>query len=172
MQIQPLNEELAKSMSFDGDKGALVAQVTPDSAAMAAGIKSGDVIKSVDGKDVESIKDLTRMISTMKPGTTAKIGLWRDGKDMTVMAKIRGDQKEEARHRQGQRRRHATASRSTRRPSRCPTACRWRRSPEEMREGMKLDDSVKGAAIAAVEPGSPADDDRPQAGRHPAAGRP
>ena len=156
VQIQPLNEELAKSMSFDGDKGALVAQVTPDSAAMAAGIKSGDVIKSVDGKNVESIKDLTRMISAMKPGTTAKIGLWRDGKDMTVMAKIRGD-KEEG----GIVKASADATDGKQADKKAePLSYGVSLAPisKEMRQGMKLDDSVKGAAIAAVEPGSPADE--------------
>ena len=53
------------------------------------------MIKSVDGKDVASIRDLTRMISAVKPGTSVKLGVWRDGKDMTVSAKI-GDQKDEA----------------------------------------------------------------------------
>ena len=50
---------------------------------------------SVDGKQVDGIKDLTRMISAMKPGTSVKLGVWRDGKDMTVTAKV-GDQKEES----------------------------------------------------------------------------
>ncbi|GEP59400.1 Do family serine endopeptidase [Reyranella soli] len=156
VQIQPLNEELVKSMSLDGDKGALVAQVTPDSAAMAAGIKSGDVIKSVDGKDVESIKDLTRMISTMKPGTTAKIGLWRDGKDMTVMAKIRGDKEEGGIVKASA---DDTDGKQVDKKAE-PLSYGVSLAPisKEMRQGMKLDDSVKGAAIAAVEPGSPADE--------------
>jgi len=156
VQIQPLNEELAKSMSLDGDKGALVAQVTPESAAMVAGIKAGDVIKSVDGKDVESIRDLTRMISTMKPGTNAKIGLWRDGKDMTVMAKIRGDKEEGGIVKASA---DATDGKQADRKAE-PLSYGVSLAPisNEMRQGMKLDDSVKGAAIAAVEPGSPADD--------------
>src|SRR5216683_3346243 len=91
VQIQPVTEELAQSMSLGSEKGALVAQVQPDSPALAAGIKSGDVIKSVDGKNIETIRDLTRMISAVKPGTSVKLGLWRDGKDMTVTAKV-GDQ--------------------------------------------------------------------------------
>jgi serine protease Do len=156
VQIQSLNDELAKSMSLDGDKGALVAQVTPDSAAMAAGIKAGDVIKSVDGKDVESIKDLTRMISTMKPGTTAKIGLWRDGKDMTVMAKIRGD-KEEG----GVVKASADGTDGKQADKKAePLSYGVSLAPisKEMRQGMKLDDSVKGAVIAEVQPGSPADE--------------
>src|SRR4029077_15574166 len=95
VQIQPVTEELAKSMTLDSEKGALVAEVTPDSPALAAGIKSGDVIKSVDGKNVESIRDLTRMISAVKPGTSVKLGVWRDARDMSMSAKM-GDKKDEA----------------------------------------------------------------------------
>ncbi len=123
VQIQPVTDEIAQSMALGSDKGALVAQVQPDSPALAAGIQSGDVIKSVDGKDVATIKDLTRMISATKPGTSVKLGVWRDGKDMTVTAKV-GDQKDDS----GVIK--ASADQGTpRRPSRCPTACRWRRSP-------------------------------------------
>src|SRR5262249_45499018 len=95
VQIQPMSEELAKSMSLDGEKGALVAQVSPDSPALAAGLKAGDVIKSVDGKEVATVRDLTRTISATKPGTSVKLGVWRDGKDMTLSGKI-GDHEDEA----------------------------------------------------------------------------
>jgi serine protease Do len=157
VQIQPLNEELAKSMSFDGEKGALVAQVTPDSAAMAAGIKSGDVIKSVDGKNVETIKDLTRMISSMKPGTSAKIGLWRDGKDVTVIAKIGGDQKDAAKVIKASADK-ADGKQADKKAEPLSYGVSLAPLSKEAREGMKLDDSVKGALIASVEAGSPADD--------------
>ncbi|HLM15908.1 MAG TPA: Do family serine endopeptidase [Reyranella sp.] len=157
VQIQPLNEELAKSMSLDSEKGALVAQVSPDSAAMAAGILSGDVIKSVDGKNVDTIKDLTRMISSMKPGTSVKLGVWRDGKDMTVSAKIGGDQKEEAKAVK------ASADKSDGKQADKkaePMSYGVSLAPisKEARQGLKLDDSVKGALIASIEAGSPADD--------------
>ena len=157
VQIQPLNEELAKSMSLDSEKGALVAQVSPDSAALAAGIQAGDVIKSVDGKNVDTIKDLTRTISGMKPGTSTKLGVWRDGKDMTVTAKVGGDQKDEAKAVK------ASADKSDGKQADKkaePMSYGVSLAPisKEAREGLKLDDSVKGALIAAVEPGSPADD--------------
>src|ERR1044072_7989049 len=157
VQIQPLNGELAKSMSFDGEKGALVAQVTPDSAAMAAGIKSGDVIKSVDGKDVETIKDLTRMISSMKPGTSAKIGLWRDGKEVTVIAKSAGDQKDAARVIKASADK-ADGKQADKKAEPLSYGVSLAPVSKEAGEGMKLDDSVKGALIASVEAGSPADD--------------
>ena len=159
VQIQPVTEELAQSMSLGSDKGALVAQVQPDSPALAAGIKSGDVIKSVDGKNVETIRDLTRMISAMKPGSSAKLGVWRDGKDMTLTAKV-GDQKEEAAVVKANAEQPADAKKAE------PMSYGVSLAPisKEARQELKLDDSVKGAIVAAVEPGSPADDQGLKAG--------
>ena len=158
VQIQPVTEELAQSMSLGSEKGALVAQVQPDSPALAAGIKSGDVIKSVDGKNVETIRDLTRMISAVKPGTSVKIDLWREGKDMSVTAKV-GDQKEEG----------AVVKAKADQPDAKkaePMSYGVSLAPisPEARQELKLDDSIKGAVVAAVEPGSPADDQGLKAG--------
>jgi serine protease Do len=158
VQIQPVTEELAQSMSLGSEKGALVAQVQPDSPALAAGIRSGDVIKSVDGKSVDSIRDLTRMISAVKPGTSVKLDLWRDGKDMSVTAKV-GDQKEEG----------AVVKAKADQPDAKkaePMSYGVSLAPisPEARQELKLDDSIKGAVVAAVEPGSPADDQGLKAG--------
>ena len=158
VQIQPVTEELAQSMSLGSEKGALVAQVQPDSPALSAGIKSGDVIKSVDGKNVETIRDLTRMISAVKPGTSVKIDLWREGKDMSVTAKV-GDQKEEG----------AVVKAKADQPDAKkaePMSYGVSLAPisPEARQELKLDDSIKGAVVAAVEPGSPADDQGLKAG--------
>jgi serine protease Do len=160
VQIQPVTKELAESLSFKGDKGALVAMVQPDSPALAAGIKSGDVIVSVDGKNVDGIKELTRMISAMKPGTSAKLGVWRDGKDMTVTAKV-GDQKEES---------AIIKAKADGKPAEAakpePMSYGVSLAPisPEARQQMKLDAEVKGVLVAAVEPGSPADDQGLKAG--------
>ena len=151
VQIQPVTEELAQSMSLGDEKGALVAQVTPDSAAMAAGVQAGDVIKSVDGKSVDTIKDLTRTISSLKPGTAAKIGLLRDGKEMTLTAKIGGDKDAAA----------VVKASADGKPAKAePMAYGVSLAPisKEARQELKLDDSIKGALIASVEQGSPADD--------------
>jgi serine protease Do len=159
VQIQPVTTELAQSMALDSEKGALVAQVQPDSPALAAGIKSGDVIKSVDGKNVESIRDLTRMISAIKPGTSVKLGVWRDGKEMSVNAKV-GDQKEEAAVVKTNADQPADAKKAE------PMSYGVSLAPisPEARQELKLDDSIKGAVVAAVEPGSPADDQGLKAG--------
>ena len=158
VQIQPVTEELAQSMSLGSEKGALVAQVQPDSPALAAGIMSGDVIKSVDSKSIDSIRDLTRTISGIKPGTSVKLGVWRDGKDMTLTAKV-GDQKEEG----------AVVKAKADQPDAKkaePMSYGVSLAPisPEARQELKLDDSIKGVVVAAVEPGSPADDQGLKAG--------
>src|SRR5271170_777899 len=88
VQIQPVTDEIASSLSLGSASGALVAQVEPDSSALKAGIQSGDVIRSVDGKSIDTVRDLTRTIGAAEPGSTVKIALVRDGKDMTVQAKL------------------------------------------------------------------------------------
>lgn len=160
VQIQPVTKEIAESLSLKSEKGALVAMVQPDSPALAAGIKSGDVIMSVDGKAVDSIKELTRTISSMKPGTSVKLGFWRDGKDMTATAKV-GDQKEDSAIIKAKA---DGKSGEAAKPE--PMAYGVSLAPisPEARQQMKLDADVKGVLVAAVEPGSPADDQGLKAG--------
>jgi serine protease Do len=157
VQIQPMTEELAKSMSLEGEKGALIAQVSPDSPALAAGLKAGDVIKSVDGKEVATVRDLTRTISATKPGTSVKLGVWRDGKDMTLTAKV-GDQKDEGAVVK------ASADKADKKAEPLSYGLSLAPLSDEARQELKLKDSVKGAVIASVEPGSPADEQGLKAG--------
>jgi serine protease Do len=84
VQIQPVTPEIADSMGLKKATGALVAEPQANSPAVKAGIKSGDVITSVDGTQVHDARELARRIGTMSPGTTVKLGLIREGKEKTV----------------------------------------------------------------------------------------
>ena len=158
VQIQPVTKEIAESLSLKADKGALVAMVSPDSPALAAGVKSGDVILSVDGKNVEGIKELTRTISAMKPGSSVKLGVWRDGKDMSLTAKV-GDQKDDS---------AIVKAKADGKPAEAakPAAYGVSLAPlsPEARKQLGLDGEMKGVVIAQVEAGSPADDQGLKAG--------
>lgn len=79
-----LTSDIAKAFDLDVQKGAFVSEVIDDSAAKDAGIKSGDVIISMDGKPVDSFAELRAKIATTGAGRTVKLGLIRDGKEMTV----------------------------------------------------------------------------------------
>jgi serine protease Do len=84
VQIQPVTPEIADSLGLKKSAGALVSEPQHDSPAAKAGIQSGDVIISVDGTPVHDARELARRIGTMNPGTTVKLGLFRDGQEKTV----------------------------------------------------------------------------------------
>jgi serine protease Do len=84
VQIQPVTEEIASALGRDNEEGALVAEVMPESPAAKAGLHAGDLILSVDGKRVNEVKDLQRMVAEIRPGTQVGIAVQRDGAETAV----------------------------------------------------------------------------------------
>jgi serine protease Do len=84
VQIQPVTADIADSLGLKDPHGALVAEPQKDSPAAKAGIKSGDVIVSLDGRPIPDARTLARRISAMAPGTAVKIGVFRDGKEQQL----------------------------------------------------------------------------------------
>ncbi|HEX7251371.1 MAG TPA: Do family serine endopeptidase [Thermoanaerobaculia bacterium] len=79
VQVQAMDEDLAKSFGLKDEHGALVSDVTSDSPAAKAGLKAGDVIVSADGKSIADGDALTHIVSSKAPGATMEIGVIRDG---------------------------------------------------------------------------------------------
>ena len=77
--VQEINQSLAKSFGLSSPRGALVSAVEPKGPAAKAGIKAGDVILQVNDEPVEDSTDLPSEIANLKPGTQAKLQIWRDG---------------------------------------------------------------------------------------------
>jgi serine protease Do len=157
VQIQPVTDEIASSLSLGSSAGALVAQVEPNSAALKAGVQSGDVIRKVDGKDIATVRDLTRTIAGVTPGNTVKLGLVRDGKEMTVDAKL-GDYSKPVKQAK------ADDEQKTEKMSGGSFGFSLAPISPEARQQLGLKDGVKGALIATVESGSPADEQGLRAG--------
>ena len=86
--IQDLNQSLADSFGLKRPDGALVASVTPDSAAAAAGLKSGDVITAVNGKAVVRSGELSSLIGMSAPGEKVELKVWRDHASRELTAKL------------------------------------------------------------------------------------
>jgi serine protease Do len=92
--VQDLNQSLADSFGLKRVDGALVSNVAPDSAAAAAGLKSGDVITDVNGEPVLRSGSLSSLIGMAAPGERVKLKVWRDGSEHVVEAKLGGVDKE------------------------------------------------------------------------------
>lgn len=86
--IQPLTKELAEAMGVPRQKGALVGSAQPNTPAANAGIKSGDVIVSVNGEPIADSRELTRRIAGIKPGSKVEIGYIRDGQERTATVEL------------------------------------------------------------------------------------
>ncbi|MEW6119727.1 MAG: DegQ family serine endoprotease [Pseudomonadota bacterium] len=77
--IQEVTADLAESFGLDRPRGALVAQVQPDTPAASAGLQPADVILEFNGRPVENSGDLPRMVGMAKPGTNTPLTVWRKG---------------------------------------------------------------------------------------------
>ncbi len=86
--IQALDQTLAQSFGLADANGALVGSVEKDSPAAKAGLKTGDVIRKIDGEAMADSTDVTSRIGNMAPGTTTKIEVWRDGKPVEIAATV------------------------------------------------------------------------------------
>lgn len=88
VRIQTVTKELAEAMGVDDAKGALVAAVVEGSPAEKAGFKDGDLILKYDGKNVEEMLDLPKMVAETTVNKTVEIEYLRSGKKKSVDVKI------------------------------------------------------------------------------------
>lgn len=85
---QDVTADLTEAMNLSVSRGAFVNEVLPDSAAEKAGLKSGDVIVSMNGNRISSFLELRAKVGTLGAGREAKLGILRDGKERTVTVKL------------------------------------------------------------------------------------
>lgn len=87
--IQPVTKEIAQSLGIEEGQGVIVNSVNENSPAYKAGVKPGDIIISFDGKDVNKMNLLPRIVGAIKPGSTVKMVILRNGnkKELSVMVR-------------------------------------------------------------------------------------
>lgn len=86
--VQDLTPEIASALEIDRFRGAVVAALEPDSPALRAGLKPGDIITGVDGRAVNSANDLRSRVGLLPPGTRIELEVLRDGKTRRLKARI------------------------------------------------------------------------------------
>jgi serine protease Do len=144
IQISDVTPDNARFFQMKKAEGALVSDVQPDTPGAKAGLKTGDVITELDGKPVTDAGQLQMVVEQKQPGETIHLQVMRDNKPMSVAVTLEtlgGDKGTE------------TASGEHK--------GRWGLgladlTPDE-RAQLQLQNSVHGAVVENVKPGSPAD---------------
>ena len=88
VRIQPVTDDVADSLGLTSAKGALVAGVIKGGPVDDGSIKAGDVILKFDGKPVNEMRDLPRVVAESPVGKEVDVVVLRDGKEQTVKVKL------------------------------------------------------------------------------------
>ncbi len=150
VEAQAVSPGIAKAMNLPSvtgeDRGALVASVQPDSPASHSDLQPGDVIRAVNGDKVANPRDLAREVAMVSPGSSAKLDVVRDGSSRTVdvtVGTMPGTQ---------------TASNGGGQGGQPGIGLALAPITPDVRQQLDLPDGARGAVVAQVRPGSPADD--------------
>ena len=152
VNIQNITDDLAASLNLKSTKGALVSEVMQGSPAEKAGIKRGDVIAACDGKEIADSHELAAFVAGLPVGRKVLLRVIRDGKETTFGVAIASLNAHEA---------------APQKADEAPSPGKWGLqlkdlTPEAAREaGLKPD---QGVVVAAVRPGSPAEEGDVHAG--------
>jgi len=87
--IQKVTPELAESFGLREDKGALVTEVIKGSPAESAGIKQGDIILEFEGKKINNISELPRIVAKTEVGKKVEIKIFRNYKEISLFVIIK-----------------------------------------------------------------------------------
>src|SRR5580700_3437269 len=145
--ISDVTPENAKFFDVNDANGAIVTQVEPDSPAAKGGLKVGDVITELDGKKVSDAGELQVEVGQKPPGTTIKLEVLRDGKNVNVPVTLEAmgsrDQEGTEVGEAGHGKMHWGVGLSDLTP--------------DLRQQLQAPGEVHGAVIEQVQPGSSAD---------------
>jgi serine protease Do len=148
ISMNDVTPENASFFNLPDATGAIVSQVTADSPAGHAGLKSGDVLRKLNGTEIVNGGALQVAVSQVSPGTTISLGILRDGKPETVSVKV------------GEFHGNTEVAENSDTPA--GHAGKLGVSVDnltpDVRQQLNIPSQVNGAAVASVKPGSPAED--------------
>ena len=150
--VQEVGQEFADSFRLDTPGGALVSSVERGGPAERAGLKSGDVIRSINGQAIVSSGDLSSTVSLSKPGERVALDVWRDGKLVRIDATL-GDASEKGKRGLPEE----LASSGPDKGAKLGLVLRplepIERRQSGIASGLLIEDAQGAAAIAGIEPG-------------------
>ena len=147
VRIQTVTEELAESLGLDKARGALVAAVTEKGPAEKAKVEVGDVILEFDGKPIDDMHSLPRIVAETPIGRKAPLVVWRKGKKVTLSTEL-GEYPEDE---------QVAAAPENGKPGAPATkqvvalGISMAQITPELRQTFKLDEDAKGVVVTDVE---------------------
>lgn len=88
VRIQTVTDDLAEGLGLEDTKGALVAGIQEGGPAVGSGLEAGDVIVKFDGKPVDKMRDLPRIVADTEVGKAVDVLVLRDGKEETYQVTL------------------------------------------------------------------------------------
>ncbi|EAQ28932.1 trypsin-like serine protease [Erythrobacter sp. NAP1] len=88
VSLEPINDDLADSLGLERNRGEIVQIVTDDSPASRAGLRPGDVIVGVNGREVTSEQSVSFIVANIEPGESVPVEVLREGRTITVNATL------------------------------------------------------------------------------------
>ena len=144
--ISDVTPENSKFFHMTNANGAVITQVDPNTPGAKAGLKVGDVITRIDGREVTDAGQLQVEVGEQQPGTTVHLDVLRDGKSVTVPVTLaemgkKGTEEASASNPEGK--------------------ARWGLGlgdvNDDVRQQIQASSDIHGAVVERVQPGSPAD---------------
>ncbi|WBH18224.1 Do family serine endopeptidase [Sphingomonas radiodurans] len=84
VSIQPLNDDIAAALNLPKNSGEIIARAEPGGPAAKAGVRAGDVVTKVNGKQVTPDTTLSYLVASVPPGQQARLDIIRDGRPTNV----------------------------------------------------------------------------------------
>ncbi|HSN86187.1 MAG TPA: Do family serine endopeptidase [Thermoanaerobaculia bacterium] len=146
IQVRNLDYPQAQAWGLESTNGALVVSVDEDTPAGKAGVQHGDVILTVDGRNVVTTRDLIDYVSSKGPDTTVKLEVWRDGKRVSRDVRL-GERPGAALQ--------AEASEPNEEGGIDWLGIQYQDLTSDLRSGHGIPSSVQGVVVTSVSPTSP-----------------
>jgi len=147
VHVQEMTNEIVEALRLDTPRGALISGIEPRGPAGPAGMRTGDVVVSFDGREVRGPRELPRIVGETPVGTVVPVIVMRDGRSVTLTVTLG--------------RREDNLPTSPDRPARSlpvvsTLGMQLSSITPELRSRLELRDDARGVLVIAVNPASPA----------------
>ncbi|GAB4525900.1 MAG: DegQ family serine endoprotease [Roseibium sp.] len=161
VRIQEVTDEIAESLGMDEAMGALVAGVTEEGPAAKAKIEPGDVIVKFDGREVEAMRELPRMVAETAIGKDVEVVVLRKGEEVTISVTLERLEENEVEEAAAE-----TDSEPQDKPAEKSEVLGMTLAvlDDALRQQFSIEEDVTGVVVTEVESGSSAEEKRVMAG--------